>query len=91
MSLQIAGDGLGRGAGLMNQRRERRQRVAEQAGDNLIMGAAEDRAVWGAADPPRQGHHVFADRLAQPEGTFKPFNRMGPFMLAYGRPESGRN
>ena len=26
-----------------------------------------------------------ADRLAQPEGTFKPFARKGPFALAYGR------
>lgn len=34
---------------------------------------------------------AIADRLAQPEGTFKPFNRMGPFMLAYGKPESGKN
>ena len=34
---------------------------------------------------------VVADRLAQPEGTFRPFNRLGPFMLAYGRRESGRN
>ena len=34
---------------------------------------------------------AIADRLAQPEGTFKPFNRFGPFMLAYGKPESGRN
>jgi dienelactone hydrolase len=34
---------------------------------------------------------AIADRLAQPEGVFKPFNRIGPFMLAYGRPESGRN
>jgi pimeloyl-ACP methyl ester carboxylesterase len=34
---------------------------------------------------------TIADRLAQPEGTFKPFNRMGPFMVAYGRPESGKN
>ena len=34
---------------------------------------------------------AIADRLAQPEGSFKPFNRMGPFMLAYGKPESGKN
>jgi pimeloyl-ACP methyl ester carboxylesterase len=34
---------------------------------------------------------VIADRLSQPEGTFRPFNRLGPFMLAYGRPENGRN
>jgi len=34
---------------------------------------------------------AIADRLAQPEGVFKPFNRFGPFMLAYGQPESGRN
>jgi pimeloyl-ACP methyl ester carboxylesterase len=27
-----------------------------------------------------------ADRLAQPEGTFTPFKRRGPFALAYGRP-----
>jgi hypothetical protein len=26
-----------------------------------------------------------ADRLAQPEGTFKPFPRNGPFAIAYGR------
>lgn len=32
---------------------------------------------------------AIADRLAQPEGTFRPFNRMGPFMLAYGRRGSG--
>ncbi len=32
---------------------------------------------------------AIADRLAQPDGTFKRFNRLGPFMLAYGRPESG--
>ena len=40
-----------------------------------------------ASTPPRLW--AIADRLAQPEGTFRPFNRMGPFMLAYGRPESG--
>jgi pimeloyl-ACP methyl ester carboxylesterase len=34
---------------------------------------------------------AIADRLAQPEGTFKPFNRVGPFMLAYGRPQSGQS
>jgi pimeloyl-ACP methyl ester carboxylesterase len=34
---------------------------------------------------------AIADRLAQPEGVFKPFNRFGPFMMAYGKPESGRN
>ena len=34
---------------------------------------------------------VVADRLAQPEGTFRPFNRLGPFILAYGRRENGRN
>ncbi len=28
---------------------------------------------------------ALADRLAQPEGTFKPFARKGPFALAYGR------
>jgi pimeloyl-ACP methyl ester carboxylesterase len=28
---------------------------------------------------------AMADRLAQPEGTFKPFARKGPFALAYGR------
>jgi pimeloyl-ACP methyl ester carboxylesterase len=33
---------------------------------------------------------AIADRLAQPEGTFRPFNRLGPFTLAYGRPESGQ-
>jgi hypothetical protein len=33
---------------------------------------------------------AIADRLAQPEGMFKPFDRMGPFMLAYGKPESGK-
>jgi pimeloyl-ACP methyl ester carboxylesterase len=27
-----------------------------------------------------------ADRLAQPDGTFAPFGRGGPFALAYGRP-----
>lgn len=32
---------------------------------------------------------AIADRLALPEGTFRPFNRMGPFLLAYGRRESG--
>jgi hypothetical protein len=26
-----------------------------------------------------------ADRLAQPEGTFAPFKRNGPFALAYAR------
>ncbi len=33
---------------------------------------------------------AIADRLAQPEGEFKPFNRFGPFMLAYGAPNNGR-
>jgi hypothetical protein len=31
-------------------------------------------ALWAAAD-----------RLAQPQGVFKPFDRQGPFALAYGR------
>lgn len=30
---------------------------------------------------------VVADRLAQPEGDFHPFDRSGPFTLAYARPE----
>jgi pimeloyl-ACP methyl ester carboxylesterase len=34
---------------------------------------------------------AIANRLAQKEGEFKRFNRFGPFMLAYGKPESGRN
>jgi pimeloyl-ACP methyl ester carboxylesterase len=34
---------------------------------------------------------AIADRLAQKEGEFRPFNRWGPFALAYGRPESGRS
>ncbi len=29
---------------------------------------------------------AIADRLSQPEGTFKPFTRRGPFALSYGRP-----
>jgi pimeloyl-ACP methyl ester carboxylesterase len=29
---------------------------------------------------------AIADRLAQPDGTFAPFRRRGPFALAYGRP-----
>jgi len=28
---------------------------------------------------------IAADRLAQPDGTFRPFRRRGPFALAYGR------
>jgi hypothetical protein len=28
-----------------------------------------------------------ADRLAQPEGEFWPFDRAGPFAIAYGPPE----
>ena len=31
-----------------------------------------------------------ADRLAQPEGQFHPFDRSGPFALAYARPEKVR-
>jgi len=34
---------------------------------------------------------AIADRLAQPEGEFKPFSPYGPFMLAYGKRESGRD
>ena len=34
---------------------------------------------------------AIADRLAQPEGEFKRFKPMGPFMFAYGKPESGQN
>ena len=34
---------------------------------------------------------AIADRLALPEGTFQPFDRSGPFALAYGGPESGRS
>ena len=30
-----------------------------------------------------------ADRLAQKEGEFQPFDRSGPFGLAYARPEKG--
>jgi len=30
-----------------------------------------------------------ADRLAQKEGEFQPFDRSGPFSLAYARPEKG--
>jgi len=32
---------------------------------------------------------AIADRLAQPDGSFKPFARRGPFRLAYGRPTRG--
>jgi hypothetical protein len=28
---------------------------------------------------------ALADRLAQPEGSFTPFDRKGPFAIAYGR------
>ena len=45
----------------------------------LVAWAINAAALW-----------VVADRLAQPEGTFRPFNRLGPFMLAYGRRENGR-
>lgn len=31
-----------------------------------------------------------ADRLAQPEGEFHPFDRSGPFAMAYARPEAAR-
>jgi hypothetical protein len=30
-----------------------------------------------------------ADRLAQPEGTFRPFDRAGPFALAYAPASNG--
>ena len=32
-----------------------------------------------------------ADRLAQHEGEFHPFDRSGPFALAYARPEKLRS
>jgi pimeloyl-ACP methyl ester carboxylesterase len=32
-----------------------------------------------------------ADRLAQPEGEFKHFNRSGPFAIAYGPPENAQS
>jgi pimeloyl-ACP methyl ester carboxylesterase len=32
-----------------------------------------------------------ADRLAQPEGEFHPFDRSGPFAIAYGRPEQAQS
>ncbi|ABD87216.1 esterase/lipase family protein [Rhodopseudomonas palustris] len=31
-----------------------------------------------------------ADRLAQPEGTFRPFERGGPFAIAYARPQPAK-
>jgi pimeloyl-ACP methyl ester carboxylesterase len=39
------------------------------------VGIGVNAAAWWAV----------ADRLAQPEGSFKPFARSGPFALAYGR------
>jgi pimeloyl-ACP methyl ester carboxylesterase len=32
-----------------------------------------------------------ADRLAQPEGQFRPFDRSGPFAIAYGAPEQAQS
>src|SRR5256885_17155249 len=32
-----------------------------------------------------------ADRLAQPEGEFAPFDRAGPFAIAYAPPERARS
>jgi pimeloyl-ACP methyl ester carboxylesterase len=32
-----------------------------------------------------------ADRLAQPEGQFQPFDRSGPFAIAYGSPEHAQS
>ena len=32
-----------------------------------------------------------ADRLAQPEGEFKHFDRSGPFAIAYGPPENAQS
>jgi pimeloyl-ACP methyl ester carboxylesterase len=32
-----------------------------------------------------------ADRLAQPEGQFRPFDRSGPFAIAYGRGEQAQS
>jgi hypothetical protein len=32
-----------------------------------------------------------ADRLAQPEGVFKHFDRSGPFAIAYAPPENAQS
>jgi hypothetical protein len=34
---------------------------------------------------------AIADRLAQPEGQFQPFDRSGPFAIAYGREEQAQS
>ena len=34
---------------------------------------------------------AIADRLAQPEGQFRPFDRSGPFAIAYGREEQAQS
>ena len=34
---------------------------------------------------------AIADRLAQPEGQFSPFDRSGPFAIAYGSPERAQS
>jgi pimeloyl-ACP methyl ester carboxylesterase len=34
---------------------------------------------------------AIADRLAQPEGQFRPFDRSGPFAIAYGPPEQAQS
>jgi pimeloyl-ACP methyl ester carboxylesterase len=34
---------------------------------------------------------AIADRLAQPEGQFRPFDRSGPFAIAYGAPEQAQS
>ena len=68
MAGQVPLDGLRRCVGLMDQRRARRQRGAEQVGDDLVVGAAEDGAVGRAADPARQRGHVRLDRLLERRG-----------------------
>src|SRR5665213_965106 len=59
--IQIALDGPGRCVRLVNEGRAGRQSGAKQIGDDLIVGAAENRPVGGATDTPRQGGHMSGD------------------------------
>ncbi len=77
-SIFTKGDGIVHWRTCLVKENERAENI-EIAGASHTGLGVNPAALW-----------AIADRLAQPEGAFKPFNRFGPFLLAYGPPESGR-
>ena len=65
MAVEIERDGPGGGRGLMDQRRSRRQGVAEEFGRDLVVGAPEYGSIGRSADAPGERFDVTSYQTTQ--------------------------